>query len=148
MRVLSEEEISVEIVPVSPRPQWKCRSCVNYNKSPSCPPNAPSWKEFKELLRHYRRALLIKFEIGEEFENEKREVLKFLLEKERELMKKGHLFALALFPGNCNLCEKCEIPCKFPEKMRFSLSSVGVEVAKLTKISADERLLVALVLVD
>ncbi|MEM0203105.1 MAG: DUF2284 domain-containing protein [Archaeoglobaceae archaeon] len=148
MKVLFEKEISVESISVSPRPYWKCRNCRNYDKSPSCPPNAPSWKEFKELLQHYRKALLIKFEIGEDFENEKREILKFLLEKERELMRKGYTFALALFPGNCNLCEKCEVPCKFPEKMRFSLSAVGVEVVKLAKISSEENALIALVLVD
>lgn len=148
MKVLLEEEISVESIPVTPRPYWKCKNCVNYGKSPSCPPNTPSWREFKELLQYYRRALLLKFEIGEDFESEKREVLKFLLEKERELMRKGYTFALALFPGNCNLCEKCEFPCKFPEKMRFSLSSMGVEVAKLTRISSEEKSLVAIILLD
>ncbi len=148
MRVIFEKEIDVESILVTPRPHWKCKSCKNYGKSPSCPPNAPSWKEFKELLQHYQKALLIKFEIEGDFENEKREILRFLLEKERELMRKGYTFALSLFPGECNLCEKCEVPCKFPENMRFSLSAVGVEVAKLTKISGDEKALIALILID
>lgn len=148
MRVIFEKEIDVESIPVTPRPHWKCKNCKNYGKSPSCPPNAPSWKEFKELLSHYRKALLLKFEFGDDFENEKREIIRFLLEKELELMRKGYTFALALFPGNCNICERCEVPCNFPEKMRFSLSAVGIEVAKLTKISCDERALIALILID
>ncbi|MEM1578892.1 MAG: DUF2284 domain-containing protein [Archaeoglobaceae archaeon] len=148
MRIVFEREIEVKEIVVTPRPIWKCKSCENYGKSPSCPPNAPSWKEFKELLRHYKKALLIKFGIEGDFEKEKREILEFLLKKERELMKKGYTFALALFPGKCNICEECKTPCRFPEKMRFSLSAIGVEVAKLTKLDAKENVLIAIILLD
>lgn len=148
MRVLFEMEIYTKDILVTPRPYWKCKSCENYGKSPSCPPNAPKWEEFKELLQYYKKALLLKFEIEGDFKSEKREVLKFLLEKERELMRKGYTFALALFPGNCNLCDKCEIPCKFPEKMRFSVSALGVEVANLTKIDGKENALIAIILLE
>lgn len=90
MKLVLEKEIDVREIVVSPRPVWKCRSCPNYGKSPSCPPNAPSWKDFEELLKHYRKALLLKFRIEKDFESEKREVQRFLLEKEKELMKSGY----------------------------------------------------------
>ncbi|MEM4524136.1 MAG: DUF2284 domain-containing protein, partial [Archaeoglobaceae archaeon] len=70
MRIVFQKEIDAKIIPVSPKPVWKCMSCPNYGKSPSCPPNAPDWRSFKELLEHYKKALLFKFAIEGKFDEE------------------------------------------------------------------------------
>ncbi|MCS7118909.1 MAG: DUF2284 domain-containing protein [Archaeoglobaceae archaeon] len=148
MKIVLQKEIKTEEIVVSPRPFWKCRSCQNYGKSPSCPPSVPNWKEFEELLKHYKRAILLKFAVEGDFESEKREIQKFLLEKEKEFMRKGYIFAIAFFPGNCSICEKCENPCRNPEKMRISLSALGVEFGKLLEINEKEMVLYGLILLE
>jgi len=147
MKIIFEREVDAKEIPVSPRPVWKCRSCPNYGKSPSCPPNTPSWKDFEELLKHYKKALVLKFAVEKDFESEKREIQRYLLEKEKELARSGHTFAIAFFPGNCSLCEECRIPCR-DARMRYSLSAMGVEVGKLLEIKPGEMSLVGLILLD
>lgn len=89
MEVLEIREVQAKDVVISPRPVWKCRTCIMYGKRPNCPPYVPSWKEARELLKHYRKILLIKFKIDvENFEEEKRKVLRWLLNKEKELFKR------------------------------------------------------------
>jgi len=153
MKVLWEKEIPAKNIIISPRPVWKCRSCPAYGKSPSCPPYAPSWKETKELVNHYKRALLMKFEINfEDFENEKRKALKYILKKEEELFKNGNFYATALFPGNCNLCEECEFEksgkCRMPDKVRPSIDAVGIELSKIVDLNFSESVLYGLILID
>lgn len=153
MKIIWEKEIPAEKIVVSPRPVWKCKACPTYGKSHSCPPYAPSWRETKELVKHYRRALLIKFEINSKnFEEEKRKVLNYILKREGELFKNGNLYATALFPGNCNLCEECEFEksgsCKMPSKVRPSIDAVGIELSKIVELDFSESVLYGLILID
>ncbi|AFK22838.1 DUF2284 domain-containing protein [Pyrococcus sp. ST04] len=153
MKVVWVKEIDASKIVVSPRPVWKCRTCPMYGKRPSCPPHVPSWVETKELVKHYKKALLIKFEINmEKFEEEKRKVLLWLLEKEKELFNQGNIYAIALFPGNCNLCDVCTFEesgmCKMPEKVRPSIDAIGIELSNLVTINFRESVLYGLILVD
>ncbi|NJE26370.1 DUF2284 domain-containing protein [Thermococcus sp. MV5] len=153
MKIVWEKEIPTSSIKISPRPVWKCRSCPSYGKSPSCPPYVPSWKETKELLKHYQTALLIKFTIKpDKFEEEKREILRYLLTKEQELFKNGNFYAIAFFPGNCNLCEECEFEksrkCKMPEKVRPSIDAIGIELSTIVNLDFSESVLYGLILID
>ncbi|AAL81617.1 metal-binding protein [Pyrococcus furiosus DSM 3638] len=151
MKVLWIKEINAKDIKVSPRPVWKCRTCPMYGKRPSCPPHVPEWKEGKALVSSYEKALLVKFEIDtEHFENEKREVLRWLLNKEKELFREGYYYALALFPGNCNLCEECSFEksrvCVAPHLVRPSIDAIGIELTSITDINFNERVLYGLIL--
>ncbi|RLF88369.1 DUF2284 domain-containing protein [Thermococci archaeon] len=153
MEVVWEREINVEKIVVSPRPVWKCRSCPMYGKRPSCPPHSPPWRETKELLKYYRKGLLIKFKINiEKFEEEKRSVLLWLLGKEHEYFRKGFYYALALFPGNCNLCDECSFEamgvCSMPDKVRPSIDAIGIELSSIVTLNFDEPVLYGLILID
>ncbi|BAA30424.1 DUF2284 domain-containing protein [Pyrococcus horikoshii] len=153
MEVLEIREVQAKDVVISPRPVWKCRTCIMYGKRPNCPPYVPSWKEARELLKHYRKILLIKFKIDvENFEEEKRKVLRWLLNKEKELFKKGNYYSLALFPGSCNLCDTCtfetEGKCKMPEMVRPSINAIGIELSSLVEINFNEPVLYGIILVD
>ncbi|AEC52811.1 hypothetical protein PNA2_1897 [Pyrococcus sp. NA2] len=153
MKVLEMREIKTEHIVISPRPVWKCRTCPMYGKRPSCPPHAPSWKEAKELFKHYKRALIIKFKVDmKNFETEKRKVLLWLLEEEKKLFRKGYYYALALFPGNCNLCDECtfesEGKCKMPEKVRPSIDAIGIELSSITNIRFEEPVLYGMILLE
>ncbi len=153
MKVLFEKKIDTGKIIVSPRPIWKCRTCINYNKKPSCPPYTPDWKETRDWIECFRRALLVKFQVEmENFDNEKRDVLEYLLTKEREFFKKGHEYAHALFPGDCNLCDECPHDsngnCNRPDKKRPSISSVGIELSSLVEINFSESVLYGLILIE
>ncbi|CAB49741.1 DUF2284 domain-containing protein [Pyrococcus abyssi] len=153
MEVLEIREIQAKDIVVSPRPVWKCRTCPMYGKRPSCPPYAPSWKETIEVMKHYKRAILVKFKIDtSRFEEEKRRVLVWLLNKEKELFREGNYYALALFPGNCNLCEECtfetEGKCKKPEMVRPSIDAIGIELSSIIEIRFNEPVLYGMILVD
>ncbi|ACS91044.1 DUF2284 domain-containing protein [Thermococcus sibiricus] len=153
MKIVWEKEILAKDIKISPRPIWKCRSCPAYAKNPSCPPYTPSWKETKELMKHYEKTLLIKFEVDpEKFDDEKREVLTYLLNREQELFKNGNFYALAFFPGDCNYCKECEFKktkkCKIPTKVRFSIDGVGIELSSIVNLNFSESVLYGLILID
>ncbi|MBC7095468.1 DUF2284 domain-containing protein [Thermococcus sp.] len=153
MKIVWEKEILAKDIKISPRPIWKCRSCPAYAKNPSCPPYTPSWKETKELMKHYEKTLLIKFEVDpEKFDDEKREVLTYLLNREQELFKNGNFYALAFFPGDCNYCKECEFKktkkCKMPTKVRFSIDGVGIELSSIVNLNFSESVLYGLILID
>ena len=152
MKVLYEKEIDAREIKVSPRPVWKCTTCPFYGKRPSCPPYAPSWREAKEWVHSYKRALLLKFEVDmKDFENEKRKILNYLLKREKELFKK-YPYVYALFPGACNLCEECEFEksgkCPMPEKVRYSLDAIGIEITSMVSLDFGENALYSLIFLD
>ena len=153
MIIILEKEIEVQRIVVSPRPVWKCRACPMYGKTPSCPPHAPSWEETRDWIRCFQTAIVVKFETDmRDFEGEKREVLKYLLKKEKDFFAQGHPFAFALFPGNCNLCDKCEFEagerCPHPTTVRPSMDAVGIEISSFMKIDFSENVLYGLILID
>lgn len=153
MKIICEKEIEAQKIVVSPRPVWKCRACPEHGKTPSCPPHVPSWKETREWISSFQTALFIKFETDmSNFEGEKREVLTYLLEKEKEFFAEGCPFAFALFPGNCNLCDECEFErdgkCLHPTNVRPSADAVGIEIGSFTEIDFTENVLYGLILTD
>jgi len=147
-----ERVIDAKEIKVSPRPVWKCTTCPFYGKRPSCPPYTPSWRDAKEWVHSYKRVLLLKFEVDmEHFEDEKRKILNYLLHKERALFKK-YPYAYALFPGACNLCEECEFEksgkCPMPDKVRFSLDAIGIEITSIVPLDFGENALYSLIFLD
>ena len=153
MKIVFEREIQARKIVVSPRPVWKCRTCPMYGKTPSCPPYAPSWKETRDWIRCFQTALIVKFDTDmSSFEGEKRKALTYLLKKEKEFFAEGDPFALALFPGNCNLCDECEFEkngkCLHPAKVRPSMDAVGIEIGSFTEIDFTENVLYGLILID
>jgi len=153
MKVIWEREIPAEEVVVSPRPVWKCRSCPMYGRRPSCPPHAPDWREAREWVRHFRRALLVKFSVDmDHFERDKREAILYLLKKEAEFFREGKMYATALLPGSCNLCDDCPFErgeaCRMPEKVRPSIDAIGIEIGRLVKIDFSESVLYGMVLIE
>jgi predicted metal-binding protein len=63
----------------------------------------------------------------------------------RELEIKSENKLKFLSSGSCRLCKKCnlekKLPCKHPDKMRFSLESCGINVEKITEELFDTPLL-------
>jgi len=152
MRLLYEKEIDAAAIVVSPRPVWKCTACSEYGIRPTCPPQAPGWREAADWVKRYKRALLVKFSLeGGNFEDEKRQVLRWLLSREKELFR-DHLYVFALFPGSCNLCDDCAcekgLPCADRTRVRPSFDAIGIELDKLTTIDFTENVLHSMIFLE
>jgi predicted metal-binding protein len=153
VNIVFAKEISTVDIAVSPRPVWKCRTCPNYGRTPSCPPHVPSWQEARLWIDHFQRALFIKYRIGgRDYREEKRKALRHLLEKEREYFEDNRLYACALFPGECNLCDGCAFAagskCVHPDMVRPSVDALGIEITSLADINFHESVLYGVVLID
>lgn len=130
-----------------------CKECPNFAQYWSCPPyafdEAIFLKEFKymhiigrqftiprEDIRNIRDPEAVKAYCTEKQEAMKVMTWKTLLEIEKEV--DG---AMGLIPGNCPICEiqglqcarKLNQPCRHPSLMRYSLESLGFNVADLLK---------------
>ncbi|MEY8001396.1 DUF2284 domain-containing protein [Clostridium sp. Mt-5] len=102
----------------------KCKfGCGNYNKSNCCPPNAPSYKETREIIDCYNKALLIqcRLDLGS--------TTKIAVEMERVIFLSGDYKAFGFGAGPCKLCEKCDIGnCRHPNEARPSMEACGIDV--------------------
>ena len=150
VKIIFEKEISTAEIVVSPRPVWKCLSCPMHGMRPTCPPFVPSWKETKEWVKSYNKAILIKFFVSREnFEQDKKNIIFYLLNREKELFSKGNPYAFSLFPGSCNLCSNCSFQthkkCLMPNYIRPSVDAIGIELSSITTINFQESVLYSLI---
>lgn len=135
-----------------------CQACPNYNKLWSCPPYdfdvLEYWNKYKTL-----NLLAVKVEFDEEttsktysqeeindilndvFMVHRKDLTKKLLEEE-----KNYPGSVSLSAGSCSHCKggcaKADgKPCRFPEKMRYSIESlggnVGLTISKLMGLSLE-----------
>ncbi len=152
MELVWEKIVRTENIVVSPRPVWKCKMCDMYGKRLSCPPFVPSWRETKEWVANYDNVLVFKFFIDmDNFEKEKREIIEFLLDKEKALFKE-YPFVHALFPGSCNLCLKCPVEkgkeCLKPTLVRPSVDALGIEITSIIHLDFSENALYSLIFLE
>ena len=104
----------------------KCQyGCGGYNKYITCPPFAPTPEYTNKMLKHYKKALLVK--IGKDDYSDFR---KMIFELEREIFLSGYYKAFGMACGPCHLCEKCDVTkrCKNPIQARPSMEACGIDV--------------------
>lgn len=114
--------------------------CKNYAKKYSCPPFSPS---FEKLADNYSGLLVVFFlcrlnQIKSTEYNKVRIANSVLKARIRSLMwnlsKKFKLDYLST--GSCNLCKPCKLelkqPCKYPDRKKYSLESVGIDCNSLS----------------
>lgn len=119
-------------------------SCRNFDKKYCCPPYAP---RFEEFVRSYDRLLVVLFTLSlnqlngfNYLDYHKLRIANIVLKSriERFMRCLDEVFKTRfLSTGACRLCKpcKCKIgePCKHPNKMRYSLESVGVDCDYLSR---------------
>lgn len=116
-----------------------CKACPNYARVWSCPPYDFSqeayWKRYADL---YILGYQIFFEDGTT-EAESLRIMKEVKEKMSEelfAMEAEHPGSISLSAGNCGICGKGNCtrpqgkPCRYPDKMRYSIESIGGNVGK------------------
>lgn len=126
-----------------------CKACANYKQKWSCPDYDFSpmniWQKYDKLFLLGRKIIYdesllnktyspdeIKSIMNDSLTNERSKLDEIILTKEKTTPN-----SLALYAGSCTLCPSCtrseQKPCRFPEKMRYSVESLGGNAALLTE---------------
>jgi predicted metal-binding protein len=151
--------ISARDIVVDPRVRLKCMVpiCSAYGTSLMCPPNVLTIGEFREVLRRYRRAILVQVEAPVDSSDKssqpltgelcdsieaadgaskwKNQLLELVGQIETEAFKRGYYLAAGLSGGECSLCKKCVLSegrrdCLHPFEARPSMEAVGIDVIR------------------
>ncbi len=154
--------ISAVDVVIDERVRLKCSipRCENYGRHLMCPPNTLAVAEFRDIVRLYRRAIIVQIESAFDSADKSDESLNrevcARLEREtgtRELgirlhelvnrleaaaFKKGYYLAAGLIGSDCELCEECvgtagNEPCRRPFEARPSMQAMGIDVIETCK---------------
>lgn len=117
--------------------------CPNYNNKWACPPFSPSYTQFS---KNYVNALLIlQYCNLMQFTYTKTEYIKLkasnsiLKSKSDKLMRflEEEYSGMMLSNGSCRLCKPCSKKsgglCKKPNKMRYSMEALGLNVEQITE---------------
>lgn len=125
-----------------------CKVCPNYDKTWSCPSYdfdvETYWKKHKTLFLTGRQMIFDEELVGRTCtQDELDKIVEDVVLKERSLLSE-ELFKLeetapgsiSLSAGSCSICGKGRCtraggePCRFPDKMRYSIESLGGNVGK------------------
>lgn len=108
-----------------------CESCPNYGKIWTCPPYGT---DVINTFNGFDYAIVIGFK-GKDFFEIKKESTEYLYELEGMKENVSGLSYTTLVAGNCEICETCSKSegqlCRFPDRMRYSLESVGFHVSEI-----------------
>lgn len=117
--------------------------CPHYNLSYTCPPNSPTYTTY---TKDYENVLVIAMYTDINEENSINDVHPYLrrllsdilipLEKEFD--------GLLTDGGRCRYCEECtyvdNLPCRFPDKIRFSMEAMGIDLDKVCREILDHKI--------
>ncbi len=116
----------------------QCQTCPNYGRLWSCPPYDFNVREF---WKGYAKIRVTAYKIisgkdGDKIRLDMAEA-KELLGYELEMEGKKYPGSRCLAAGCCELCHTCSRlegkPCLFPDKMRYSIESLGGDAVKMLK---------------
>jgi predicted metal-binding protein/2-polyprenyl-3-methyl-5-hydroxy-6-metoxy-1,4-benzoquinol methylase len=116
-------------IKVADWPGVKCQfGCGRYGAS-HCPPNAPTPRKTRSILKDYSRALLL--EGGPPTGDFQRLVLR----AEREAFVGGFQKAFSFWAGPCSLCDSCapDGKCRNTKNARPSMEGAGIDVFETVK---------------
>ena len=101
---------------------YKCQyGCGRYGKSHCCPPASPGYKQTREILDAYEKAIL--------FTTTERNATEIAVNLCRIAFLDGYYKAIAFGSGPCNLCKTCNPEgCNFPEKAVPAMEACGIDV--------------------
>ncbi|MDR4509020.1 MAG: DUF2284 domain-containing protein [Candidatus Brocadiaceae bacterium] len=104
--------------------QLKCKyGCEEYGNKLTCPPNAPTCEEMKEILTEYKKALLLHGHLSWQ--------MRYITTKiEEKAFTLGFYKAFGLGAGPCRLCDSCTTvsSCTRTKEARPSMEACGIDV--------------------
>ena len=115
--------IDPKTVETAPWVVYKCRfGCSSWGTNHYCPPNAPTWKETREILDSYKRAILFR-------SGDLHAVTGLAIAVAQELFFDDYYKAIAFGCGPCKSCKSCNREhCVKQGKMIPSMEGSGIDV--------------------
>lgn len=118
--------------------------CGMYGANYACPPTCGTPEEMKQKALHYESVLVlrkcvseIKFEDRKKIKEEERNVRSLMMNFKRQLEQDGYS-GLASMPGECHLCEVCELEfgrdCKSPKSIASCVSAYSINMKEVAEI--------------
>ncbi len=123
-----------------------CKACPNYGNLWSCPPYdfdvEDYWRQFAYIQVYATQILFDREDTQRTYDScELQQIMEEILGKEKarlagwmEQKEKEYPGSRALSAGSCMLCASCcrkeKQPCRHPERMRYSIESLGGNVGK------------------
>ncbi|MEG2788620.1 MAG: DUF2284 domain-containing protein [Romboutsia sp.] len=114
-----------------------CKSgCPHYNLSYTCPPNSPT---FIDYTKNHQFSLVIAMYMKIEGNDTINDIHTYLRRVLSDLLIPLEVAVNGLLTdgGRCRYCEKCtyidNLPCRFPDKIRFSMEAMGLDLDKVCK---------------
>lgn len=130
--------------------------CSHYGVDLVCPPNVLPVSQFREILKRYHSAILIKVAIplsnpsGEQgakrpvtdymptLRATQKKLLEIIGRIESLCIAEGYPFAAGFIGGSCPLCEECigiksGLPCRYPFQARPAMEAMGIDVLSTAK---------------
>jgi predicted metal-binding protein len=119
--------IDTGTIVTGPWVRWKCRyGCDGYDSSLCCPPHTPDYRETREMVDSYEKALLV--HVTDDIKRST-DLTVIVARLERDIFLAGYYKAFALGAGPCSLCAECpKGVCRHPAKARPSMESCGIDV--------------------
>lgn len=108
--------------------RMKCQyGCARYGKKLTCPPYTPTPDEFRNVLKGYSSAILLRFEPHTRDDFKAPTDVATKLEREAFLM--GYHSAFGLGFSTCFYCDECTLEgCIHPKLARPSMEACGIDV--------------------
>lgn len=126
-----------------------CRECPNYNAVWTCPPLAFAVDTYLERFEWINvlcariilsNQVIVEADTPDKIRTVGWEILlsvKLDMEEKLRRMEKHIPGSVSLSSGGCNLCKECGrkdgLPCRQPDKMRYSLDAFGFDLTAITK---------------
>jgi predicted metal-binding protein len=114
--------------------------CHNYNRSWSCPPAAPTLEAMREKVRGYSGGLLVQtvgqLEDSLDFEGmgEAGQRHKDNFDRLWDALAADYPALYPMGAGGCSKCQSCaypDAPCRFPDKLAYSMEACGLYVSRV-----------------
>ena len=143
--------IAAADIVVDDRALLKCQVplCSHYGIDLMCPPNVLPASQFREILKCYHDAILVKVDIPsgdlriqsgrpepryvDAAKDTRAKLHQIICHLESNCIEKGRHFAAGFIGGSCPLCDTCVgaksgLPCSHPFKARPAMEAMGIDV--------------------
>ncbi len=119
--------IKAETIVTAAWVRMRCQfGCGGYNSNLCCPPHTPDYRQMREVIHCYTKAVLIHC-AGKI--TGKNSPTKIIVKLERDIFLAGYYKAFGLGAGPCTICTECNFDgCVHAEKARPSMESCGIDV--------------------
>ncbi len=110
--------------------------CPHYNLSYTCPPNSP---RFTDYTINYEKSLVIAMYMTLDNDTSINDIHPYLRRVLSDLLipLEKEFNGLLTDGGRCRYCDECtytqNLPCRFPDKIRFSMEAMGIDLDKVCK---------------